>query len=867
MPHVVNGIGTWYWGKRNVRVRRSVCEQCKRVADLRSYDSTLYFVVLFLPILPLKKVRVMEECSLCKMHRVASLRKWERARAQVMGDAIKECREHPTDAAKIRQAIGACVAFEDEQTFAEVAAIASETMTGDAEAQDALGSAYAFFGHNDLAELSFRSSLNLRDDPEVAMRLAVHLLRTARPAEGWSLMQPLMSAQHPDRLGAGYLAAMAFQAEGNHEAALGVLDHLVRVQPNLEKDKEYIKLRKLSEKNRASGKKIKSDLLSGPTGEFKERRLLSRLPSVIAMLAAIALIGAYLGGSWYRGRHRLVHVVSGVDVPSTVTIGATQVTLHPFGVREIHIPEGTHSVHATVGPVTTPPTTVTISTPFFARLFMNRTYVINADKLALIEWERAVYTTKANAAPQNELKWHSGETLHEFAGIDYEFKPFPSQIRSKASMLEKERIDVVRAPGIGAAWSLLASTNGQDSARAWIKDAAALMTSDATVYQFLLAVCPTDEAMAALKPLLAMRPVLVEPHRAYQELMDAEHPEHDLVDEYRKLLAASPDDPALQYLLGRATHDMEEAMALYRRAVNSPTPMPRAHSALAYQLMASARFDEALESARTARSLLPDDPAAIQLEGDLLLALRKYDELLKLPPYSLTAEEMNPVSAIRKCVLLALSGKQDEMERWMVEYAGVLQQGESEPLGETWRRCAEATAAYAIGDAKPLALLGVTDGARAVNREVAASLGLEGYFTVSALAGERFDDALKEMDAEESDAGWRDRLLVSIAASLAGNTDLASSQAEAAAKELAAGGWEYRLVGEWLRATEPPSVKQATSLPMPAYEKVVALTVLGIRFPEIRTDLFKLATKLNLEPEFPYLLLNAAHAKRDWGGR
>ena len=53
MPGVVNGIGTWFWGKSNVYVRRDECASCGHTGDLISYDTRSYIVILFIPVFPL----------------------------------------------------------------------------------------------------------------------------------------------------------------------------------------------------------------------------------------------------------------------------------------------------------------------------------------------------------------------------------------------------------------------------------------------------------------------------------------------------------------------------------------------------------------------------------------------------------------------------------------------------------------------------------------------------------------------------------------------------------------------------------------------------------------------------------------------
>ena len=52
MPGTLNGIGTWYHGEANAHVRTGRCEGCGALAELRSYDTTLWLVFLFVPVYP-----------------------------------------------------------------------------------------------------------------------------------------------------------------------------------------------------------------------------------------------------------------------------------------------------------------------------------------------------------------------------------------------------------------------------------------------------------------------------------------------------------------------------------------------------------------------------------------------------------------------------------------------------------------------------------------------------------------------------------------------------------------------------------------------------------------------------------------------
>ena len=88
MPYTLNGVGTSYWGKSNLDLHRDVCEHCGAVGDLASYDTGKYFVLLFLPLIPLGKLRILDECPKCRRHGALKLAEWRRLRHEEVGSAV-----------------------------------------------------------------------------------------------------------------------------------------------------------------------------------------------------------------------------------------------------------------------------------------------------------------------------------------------------------------------------------------------------------------------------------------------------------------------------------------------------------------------------------------------------------------------------------------------------------------------------------------------------------------------------------------------------------------------------------------------------------------------------------------------------------
>ncbi len=49
-----------YYGKSNVFVTRALCSSCGAPGELTSYDTTLYVTVVYVPIIPLGRKRVID---------------------------------------------------------------------------------------------------------------------------------------------------------------------------------------------------------------------------------------------------------------------------------------------------------------------------------------------------------------------------------------------------------------------------------------------------------------------------------------------------------------------------------------------------------------------------------------------------------------------------------------------------------------------------------------------------------------------------------------------------------------------------------------------------------------------------------------
>src|SRR5688500_4342010 len=178
MPEVVNGCGTWYYGKKNLQQYQGVCRACGAVTTLSSYDTRLYVVIGFIAIIPL--------------------------------------RAKPQDAELAKEALGACAGFRNLPAFLDLAPDIERHLGRDGETLRMLAAVHDLFGRIGDMERVLRMALGAQDEDETREVLAECLLRQGRPHEAQPLLQHVVERGIPDRVEGLYQLAQGFQIKGDH---------------------------------------------------------------------------------------------------------------------------------------------------------------------------------------------------------------------------------------------------------------------------------------------------------------------------------------------------------------------------------------------------------------------------------------------------------------------------------------------------------------------------------------------------------------------------------------------------------------------------------------------------------------------------
>jgi hypothetical protein len=467
---------------------------------------------------------------------------------------------NPDDRDAILSGIGLARAYQDEQLFDQLAETLAKHRLNDAAIQAQLGAGYSYFARRAEAEACFKASLAVNDDPNVRTQLALELLRQGRPEEAAPYLQFILDEKLLERLAFIHILIDGYQAQGLHEEALAVIQARETAFPELANDKTWKKQKKNAERYQHSGKKIKSVFLTdSKKAGYREGTWTARVPYLIGPIILLVLLFWYFSAAIHAGRARKVFIVNGLDRAYNVRVNGKECSLAPASAVPMELPEGKVIVEPGDASVLPQPINLRIETPFLSRPFAQRTFVINPDQLAILVHDEQIYSENPGAVkPQVEIL--IGQPFYDLGSLDYEFQEFPAtQPIKKGQVLHKTRVALT--PGLrpevrfAIALTKISAADQSQFARRWLD----LQPDDLAALAWVINQKKGKEALAFLEEGLSVRPIRVEWHRAYQSMMEIEHPETDLRPRYKQLIAETHDDPDALYLLARVSGTLAAA--------------------------------------------------------------------------------------------------------------------------------------------------------------------------------------------------------------------------------------------------------------------------------------------------------------------
>jgi tetratricopeptide (TPR) repeat protein len=656
MPTVYNGIGTWYYGKDHLHSRKGTCSLCNRVCTLESYDTTLFFVVIFVPVIPLAKKRILEKCSACQRHRVMPLKQWEQAKAKDSAEVLKKLENNPNDRDAILHALSMATGYQDEPLFNQVAESLAADRKDDRAIQITLANGYVYFVRWPEAEQAYRTALALEDTEDVRESLAWTLLKQGRPEEALPFLGHILEKKKQESAGMVYHLIAGYQAEGRHQEALAIIDERDAAFPQLAGIKEYVAQRKTSERYKDTGKKIASPRLTDDKGAgYREGGWAARIPRLIPLILLGGLLIAYFGSAWWIGQNRKVYLVNGTDKPYKVAINGYEHLLSARSATLVRIPEGEVIVEFRDDKAGIEPVKCELESNFWSRPFTSPTNVINPDQQAVIAEEQTIYSNnpqEANPPPT----WHMGEKFIKFSSVDYPFEPFPQTLNAKSGQtITKKRVGLIQLPSHEERLLYLQMSADKPHQVEFAKHVLQWDPSQTVYLHWLASIADPDDALQIIEPKLEARPLLIEWHRAYQSLMEKTHPEVNLRERYARIAGELKGNADALYLQGRV-QDSDERDKLYRQAANANPPCYFAHVGMGYIEMSEGRFPEAVQHLEVAEKNLPANALVHESYLESLLAAKEYKRLMAELDKQRSGETFSTLNQLQKMRAAAIKG-------------------------------------------------------------------------------------------------------------------------------------------------------------------------------------------------------------------
>jgi tetratricopeptide (TPR) repeat protein len=815
--------------------------------NLSSYDTREWFVVLFIPIIPLRQKRIIDFCPSCTRHHPMSLKKYLKAKNEDYAEAMEKYDANPNDSEAVAGLLGIFGAYQDMESFEALKNEAESEFAGDSTVQVAIGFVYYNYGDMEPARTYFEKSLTLKDDEDVHEALGFVYLRLSEPDKTAEHFRHIIEKHIVDKTGYLFALVDGYQAKGRHQNAIELMDAVIGIDSSIAKDKNYKKTRKLSEKNLDSCKPTKNRHFVRDAGSGAGQTPVNSKKALGITAAVVLLIFLiYAGVSFYVGKNANVYLVNGLARSYEVVLDGQTYSMPQSAYKKIKLSEGTKELTVSGANISIDSEVIELRSSFWKRPFLDRIYVMNPDTVALLQWTKMYYAEPVSRAPEGEWKPYAGQMLYVFDGIDFPFKRLPDEVsisgsgpvsRIQVSMVDESEIPREQFP------SVIEHYFGFEAKINYLKKCLYYEPDGMDYLYSLYAQTDPGTFIETVYPGLDAMPVRIEWHRLYQSTQESSRPEYDLRSEYQQRLDKSPDSSELRYLYGRVLNDdRQQALHWFKKAVEVSEPCGYGYYALGYHAMVMADFKNALSYFEKALKIEPDNPFFCDLYYEMLVANNQLGKACDYCGQQMTQKSDSYMWMQEHVDMLLQLDRNEEADRAFEQWCRGNKDVYSAEAFETLRRSNQLSSIYRDGDFD------------AIRRFIGEPNQIEDQVLLTLNNRETISDELMAQ-ADSFLPMWK--LLFYISESQLGNEDNATLFLAEAIKQLKSGGYDQKYAADCLGMEKQIDEQKICCLAMEVPLKAVTLTALGIKFPEHRERFWELADQLNYKKVFPYHFLNS----------
>ncbi len=665
MPTTVNGVGTHYYGKKHRHDRTATCHSCGRVATLSSFETRLWFVVLFIPVIPLGRKRITDQCSICSRHYVVPVKQWEAARQSQTSAAMEQFRQAPSEESAL-VVHGTLMAFQQYEEAVEFRRRMLERYPDAALLPAGLA---LHLENNGLAsealplwERAYELDAEL---PEARIGLGRQRMFEGRLEEARALLKFLEEpgAEQQYNLEPLFHLSSVLQQKEQHREALEIVEVLMKALPSLANDRKFRKFVQKSEKAVKKQESVLPGLSHSPGKLFTSQYSSGQRWFVgLAIAAVLAAIGLAINNEYIR-RHRSLTILNATGDTVNVKVDDQP----PVTVTDkfyIPVAEGTHNI--TVTGAVDEQYTIDVSSGYWARWSSTPVWIVN------VGGEGVIFDVSVHYAvhPQPPNVRIVSDPIFVKDHVDYPFEEAPDSIDigSENSVVTKTVLSWMNpttSPGGALAGYLTVKSQNPQQAWEFAKRKLRRNPDDDQLLGYTANDVQSNqrpEFRQLLESNLKHRPVSINWHRIYQDLPEVSAEYASLVARYDLMLAEEPQNAALLYLRGRIDSVDDEQRRYQKLAAEADPMFPWPDFALGYDAMCAGEWEQALTLLQRAHD---KGFPANQLLGRrtlLLMALGRFEEAETLLRADLQSNPSNLSTAILMAEVLIRQDREFEAD-------------------------------------------------------------------------------------------------------------------------------------------------------------------------------------------------------------
>lgn len=852
MPFTVNGIGTSYYGKRDAASRMGQCRNCGARAQLESYTSRLWFVVLFIPLIPIKRVRILDYCPQCNRHWVANPEQYETSRQLAVSSALEKYRDHPsTETALVAHA--QLISFHMHKEADEFRKAVLEQFPDDVDVRLGLGSHLDQVSRWADATPIYEQALELNPDhPSARHAMAWRRLNEKKLDEAYHLLDFLRQPGAGQTFDLGLLEVLArsYQEQKNHERTLEICQHLLREVPQAGQNHEFRKLVSKSERALHQSQTLLPEKSFSLLGLFdsKSGAHAKWVPwALFGSIAAVLFLIGMASMNEYQRTHRKLFVINGFSQPMHVSVdGKPPVVVNQKEV--IYVAEGKHQISITSPFVKQ--ADVALETGYWLRFTHSPLWIYNPEKLMAIS-ENTIHYAVAPQPPT--IRWLMDMDFNYVQHVDYAFETPPQTIQLGKNQNSISKIHVGTA-NLPPATVLLGLNRVEDKSLAMTYAEGHLNRNPQddgllVIYSHFADDDNHQQRVAEfLKAGLWRSPLSVQWHRTYTDLKSVRADEEALVRDYDAHLQKDPDNSRLMYLRGRVGLTRADQLHYYHLAYDKEPQSGWPAYALGYDAANRGDWAEAEQYCDKALAALRSDLRFRSLRHGTLMANGKASVLeAEYRPLLQSPDSMQAMTGFFMLIdALAAQQKSDEARQMARQW-----------FMTNWGPPAGGPDASAMFDVLTDYLCGNLERMRQDrDKPTIPSLLQFKFHTLLALGDP--DAAIKLEGVNDLLRDWHVMLSVSLAYSLAGNPAEADQWRSRACDELKAADSEGKRAAALLQRDQPPTQNELDEIVLGISGTPVFLAVLSQRFPDHKSELNQRARIQNVSRMPPSLLVKQA---------